>query len=91
MESNLRTLAKATTWQVAGFLVMSVIGYIMTGSVETAGGFALLSAAIGTVSFVLHEKLWSKVAWGRLDAEQGAWLDEPPLAQQGAWTAATSR
>ncbi len=91
MESNLRTIMKAVTWQVSGFLVMSAIGYIMTGSIETAGGFAALCAAIGTVSFFLHEKLWAQVSWGRREPTQGAWLGEQPLAQESRWTATTSR
>ncbi len=91
MDSSLRTAMKAVTWQVSGLLVMSVIGYVMTGSLETAGGFAFASAAIGTVSFFLHEKLWAKIKWGRSEMLQGAWLDEPALAQESAWTAAPSR
>ncbi|MEQ8651449.1 MAG: DUF2061 domain-containing protein [Kiloniellales bacterium] len=91
MDSSLRTAMKAATWQISGFLVMSLIGYIMTGSLETAGGFAFASAAIGTVAFFVHEKLWARVKWGRSEAPQDTWLSDRPLAQHEAWTAATSR
>lgn len=91
MDSSLRTAMKAATWQISGLLVMSLIGYIMTGSLETAGGFAFASAAIGTVSFFVHEKLWARVKWGRNEVPQDTWLSDRPLAQQEAWTAAPSR
>lgn len=66
MESTRRTLLKAATWQLTGLASMAVLGYAITGSLEAAGGLALTSMALSTVCYVLHEKLWARVAWGRL-------------------------
>ncbi|WP_326973151.1 DUF2061 domain-containing protein [Candidatus Rhodobacter oscarellae] len=64
MDTAKRTLAKATTWQVSGFAMMTLLGFLMTGSLATAGGFAVASTLIGTVSYVVHERVWAQIAWG---------------------------
>lgn len=65
METTTRMVVKALSWQLLGLIVMAAIGYILTGSLQTAGSFALLTSAIGLVTFVLHEKLWARIPWGR--------------------------
>ena len=65
MDSNLRTLAKAATWQISGLIVMTLVGYLFTGSLLQGGGVAVTGTAIGTLSFFLHERAWNKITWGR--------------------------
>lgn len=65
METNRRTLAKAVTYQLMGLAVMTVLGTLFTGSAGAGGALALLSAAIGALGYILHEKLWTMVRWGR--------------------------
>lgn len=65
MEKPIRTLAKAVSWQLLGMIVMVVIGYAFTGSVAAGGGIALASSALGFLSYFLHERVWSRVRWGR--------------------------
>ena len=65
MESSARTLAKAVTWQILGLIGMVVIGYAFTGSFAAGGTLALVSSAVGFLSYLLHERIWSGVAWGR--------------------------
>ncbi|NNE79824.1 MAG: DUF2061 domain-containing protein [Silicimonas sp.] len=65
MESRLRTIVKTVTWQTTGLLVMCAVAYFATGSLVVASGLALTSTAIGTVSYVLHERIWARIAWGR--------------------------
>ena len=60
MDTNLRTLAKTATWQTSGLLAMCGITY--------AGGIvAIIGAATGTLTYMLHERLWSRVRWGQLN------------------------
>ncbi|HUF57681.1 MAG TPA: DUF2061 domain-containing protein [Thermohalobaculum sp.] len=65
METNRRTLAKAVTYQLMGLAVMTGLGTLFTGSAGAGGALALMSAAIGAVGYILHEKLWTMVHWGR--------------------------
>ena len=66
METNKRTIAKAFCWQAVGLIVMTIIGYIFTGSASEGGALALTSAAVGFVNYFLHERLWARVRWGRI-------------------------
>ncbi|MFT6559260.1 DUF2061 domain-containing protein [Sneathiella sp.] len=64
METSKRTLVKAFTWQISGLFVMILITWLFTGSVNTSIGVAILSCMSGIVFYVLHEKVWQRVAWG---------------------------
>ncbi len=66
METNKRTIAKAFCWQAVGLIVMTIIGYIFTGSAGEGGALALTSAAVGLMNYVLHERAWARVRWGRI-------------------------
>ncbi len=65
MDSRQRRLVKAVTWQALGIVTMTLIGLIMTGSLQAGGSFALISSAVGFVCYFFHECLWDRVAWGR--------------------------
>jgi uncharacterized membrane protein len=67
-DTPLRSMAKAATWQALGLVVMTLITWAVTGSVATGSAIALLGAATGTVTYVLHERLWARVGWGRRHA-----------------------
>ena len=67
MESPTRTIAKAVSWQLLGLLSMTLIGYLFTGSVAAAGSLAVVTTIIGAVCYVLHERVWNRIAWGRID------------------------
>ncbi|WP_223424558.1 DUF2061 domain-containing protein [Tateyamaria pelophila] len=66
MDTTLRLITKALTWQVAGLITMTAIGFVFTGSIAAGGGIALSGAIAGFVSYFLHEVAWSKIAWGRV-------------------------
>lgn len=68
MESTIRTIAKAVSWQLLGLLTMTLIGYLFTGSVAAAGSLAIVTAVIGAVCYVFHERAWNRIAWGRINS-----------------------
>ena len=65
MESPLRSIVKAFTWQALGLVTMTAIAYIATGDLAAAGGLALGAAATSLVFFFLHERIWALISWGR--------------------------
>lgn len=65
MENNKRLLTKALTWQLIGFVVMSLINYWMIGDWRQGMGLSGLLTAVGLVSYFLHERVWSRIGWGR--------------------------
>lgn len=65
METSRRTLMKAITWQALGIVTTAALGYPHTGSLWGALSLAVSASASGFVFFLLHEKIWNAVRWGR--------------------------
>ena len=65
MDSPARSIAKAVTWQLLGFAVMMGITFALTGSLMTGGAVALGGAVVGSFTYVVHERIWARIRWGR--------------------------
>ena len=65
METTLRIIAKAISWQSLGVIVMTAIGYAHTGSISSAISLASSTFVISSITYVFHEKLWQRISWGR--------------------------
>jgi len=65
METHRRTFLKAITWQTLGVVTMTLLALPHTSSLVAALTVATSSCALGFVTFFIHERLWSRVAWGR--------------------------
>ena len=68
METRTRSLVKAVIWSALGFLVMALVGLAFTGSLAVGGVMAVLNTVIGLITYLLYERLWARISWGRLDA-----------------------
>lgn len=67
LESPARSIVKAVTWQAIGLVTMTLMGWLATGSLAAAGGLAISGALSGFVCFILHERLWARIRWGRIE------------------------
>jgi len=76
METPLRSLVKAVTWQALGLVTMTAITFALTGSLATGGAVALVSTVTGAVFYILHERLWARVRWGLAEAQRLARSEE---------------
>ena len=65
METRTRSLVKAICWNILGLAMMAIVGLAMTGSLAMGGAIAVLNTAIGFVSYLLYERFWAGVRWGR--------------------------
>ena len=65
METTCRIIAKAASWQTVGLIAMTAITYLVTGSVSEGGLIAAVGCACGMAMYVLHERVWANIAWGR--------------------------
>lgn len=65
METRQRTVLKAVLWSALGWLVMAVVGFWFTGSVAAGGGMAAINTAVGLITYVIYERIWARIAWGR--------------------------
>lgn len=90
MDTNGRIMAKALSWQGLGLCSMTALGYAFTGSLGEGGALAIASTAVGMVCYVLHEKLWARVRWGRRERSGRTspqtnvpWTNQP--GETGVW------
>lgn len=65
METTERTIAKAVCWQALGVAVMTLIGYGFTGSFSEGGALAVVTTLIGLLNYIVHERVWARIAWGK--------------------------
>ena len=65
MDSTSRTLIKAATWQAMGLVTGTAIAWLYTGSIAASGGIAATGAISGAIFYILHERLWARITWGR--------------------------
>lgn len=65
LETRERTIVKGLIWIFMGLVVMSLVGLLFTGSMAVGGTMALVNSLIGFVNYVLYERFWAKVNWGR--------------------------
>lgn len=65
MDSTKRTWTKAIFWQILGLFSMCAVGYWFTGSLAAGGAMAFVNAMIGLATYVIYERVWAQVRWGR--------------------------
>lgn len=65
METRARSIVKAIIWNMIGLLMMCLVGYVATGSLTVGGAMALVNAVIGLTCYVIYERVWAQVSWGR--------------------------
>ncbi|WP_146344361.1 DUF2061 domain-containing protein [Phaeobacter marinintestinus] len=65
METRQRSVVKAVIWNLIGLAMMALVGLIATGSVAIGGAMALVNAGLGLVIYLVYERVWANVSWGR--------------------------
>ncbi|MGI9368932.1 MAG: DUF2061 domain-containing protein [Ruegeria sp.] len=65
MDTRRRSVVKAVVWNVIGLAVMTIVGLIATGSAAIGGTLAIANAAIGLTMYVVYERVWAGIQWGR--------------------------
>ncbi|NVO55481.1 DUF2061 domain-containing protein [Rhodobacteraceae bacterium B1Z28] len=65
METRRRSVVKAVVWNAMGLAVMTLVGLIATGSAAVGGALALINTAIGLTLYVIYERVWAGISWGR--------------------------
>src|SRR5437016_865594 len=81
--SHKRSLAKATSWRIAGSVDTTMISWIVTGRIPSALQIGSIEVFTKITLFYLHERLWSHIGWGRNAMEttvEDAPLSTSPIA-----------
>lgn len=67
METRRRSLVKALVWNAIGFATMTAVGVVVTGSASLGGVLALANTALGFTCYVIYERVWTRITWGRVN------------------------
>nr|WP_321254925.1 DUF2061 domain-containing protein [uncultured Ruegeria sp.] len=65
METRRRSVVKAVAWNAMGLAMMTLVGLIATGSAAVGGTLAIINTAIGLTLYVIYERVWAGITWGR--------------------------
>lgn len=65
METRWRSVVKALIWNLIGLTTMVLVGVAATGSFKVGGMLALINTGVGLVMYVLYERVWAHIGWGR--------------------------
>ncbi len=59
-----RSIVKAITYRVFIVCLDFLVIYLLTGKVDVALGFMVVSNIYTTVGYFVHERIWARIAWG---------------------------
>ena len=59
-----RSLAKAISYRIIIMCLDFVTIYLFTSRVQVAIGFMVASNIYTTAAYFVHERLWTRIAWG---------------------------
>ncbi len=65
METRGRSIAKAVIWNLMGLAMMTLIGFLATGSARVGGMLAVVNTGVGLITYIIYERVWAGINWGR--------------------------
>jgi len=66
-ESNARSIVKTVSWRITGSGATFLISYLISNNLSMAGTIAVIQLTANTLLYYLHERVWNKTKWGKLD------------------------
>jgi adenylylsulfate kinase len=85
IETGKRKIAKSFTWKIVGFILISLVAYILTGSLRTVGLLACIYHTLMIFMFFTHESFWQRISWGK---SKGLFIQMTGLSGAGKTTLA---
>jgi len=65
-DSKSRSLVKTISWRLTGSFSTFLISFIILGNFTIAGAIAVIQVIANTTLYYIHERVWSRISWGRL-------------------------
>jgi len=65
MDTHARSVVKAVSYRLWGTIATFAIALVVTGRIELAAQVGLCDPIVKTVIFYLHERVWSRISFGR--------------------------
>lgn len=64
-DSHKRTTAKTITWRIIASVTTMTLVYLFTGEWTLSLGIGLVEVVSKMLFYYLHERAWSRIAWGK--------------------------
>ena len=65
IEHRSRSLLKAITYRMLVIVLDVTAIYLLTGNLDIALGFMIVSNIYTSIAYYVHERLWNKIGWGK--------------------------
>lgn len=72
MESAKRSLVKTLSYRALGATITVVLVLAVTHDFAMAGLLGGLDIVVKLIGYYVHERAWSRVAWGKIDVQAAA-------------------
>jgi adenylylsulfate kinase len=60
-----RSLVKAITYRLLIIVLDITVIYLLTGRLDLALGFMIISNVYTSIAYYFHERVWNKIGWGK--------------------------
>lgn len=64
-DTHKRSLLKALTWRLTGSGSTFLISWLITGNLLLASSILGIHFFTNTILYVVHERVWNNVKWGK--------------------------
>lgn len=64
-----RTLVKATTWELSGVIILTIINFSIFGQAGMSFTIAVGYGILRIFMYYLHERIWKKFSWYKSESK----------------------
>jgi uncharacterized membrane protein len=68
-DTNKRSLVKTISWRLTGSGATFIISWLISGNFAVAGTIAVIQLISNTILYYIHERIWNRIKWGRLNRD----------------------
>ena len=65
-ETHARSIVKSVTYRVIIIISIFIVSFLTTRRLVDAASITGITAITGTILYYLHERVWSRIQWGRI-------------------------
>ncbi len=65
-ESHARSIVKAVSYRLVIIISIFITTLLTTGKLASAVQVTGITAITGTIIYYVHERIWSRIKWGRI-------------------------
>jgi len=62
---RIRSITKAIVFRILSTITTFTLAYVFTGKLAQSLVFVLFNAIINTILYFAHERIWTKIKWGK--------------------------